>query len=64
VGLLNTLKKLKGDKLGFRRYQQYLQTIGLGPTEPWRYPCNFAVVILLGQYSNHALFFLGIHTQK
>jgi hypothetical protein len=47
---LNTLKKLKGDKLGFPSSTVLAKAMGLGPTEPCKYPCNFAVVMLLGQY--------------
>jgi hypothetical protein len=44
------IKETKGDKLGFPSASTVLaNAIGLGPTEPCRYPCNFAVVILLGQ---------------
>jgi hypothetical protein len=46
---LNTLKKLKGDTLGFPSASMVLaKAIGLGPTELCKYPCNLAVSILLG----------------
>lgn len=41
---LNTLKKLKGDKLGLPFPSTVLaKAMGLGPTAPNKYPCNVAV---------------------
>jgi hypothetical protein len=41
---LNTLKKLKGDKLGLPRSSKVLaKAIGLGPIAPNKIPCNLAI---------------------
>ena len=41
---LNTLKKLKGDRLGVPSASTVLaNAIGLGPTAPSKYPCNLGV---------------------
>jgi hypothetical protein len=46
---LNTLKKLKGDKLGFPYASNVLaNAIGLGATALCKYPCNLAGAISFG----------------
>ena len=50
---LNTLKKLKGDKLGLPSTSIVLaKAIGLGATALNKYPCNFPVVSSFGSNDN------------
>jgi hypothetical protein len=50
---LNTLKKLKGDKLGFPYASNVLaNAMGLGATALCKYPCNLAGAISFGSILN------------
>ena len=50
---LNTLKKLKGARLMFP-FESIVdaKAIGLGPTEPSKYRCNFGISISFGLIDN------------
>lgn len=50
---LNTLKKLKGERLTLPLASMVLaNAIGLGPTAPNRYPCNLEVETSEGRIDN------------
>jgi hypothetical protein len=50
---LNTLKKLKGDKLGFPYASKVLaNAMGLGATALCKYPCNLPAAISFGSILN------------
>ena len=58
--LLNTLKKLNGDKLGVPFSSIVLaNAIGLGDTAVCKYPCNLAGASSLGLILNISLVFLA-----
>ena len=59
--LLNTLKKLNGDKFGFPfRSKVLAKAIGLGATALCKYPCNFTGEISFGSMLNINFNFLQI----
>jgi hypothetical protein len=59
--LLNTLKKLNGDKFGFPLVSKVLaKAIGLGATALCKYPCNFTGEISFGSMLNINSNFLQI----